>query len=72
MNVSIPPGIMFTLAHPDAAENASKGRRIDRADSYRGLRWWTSQNSRSASKPKGAEPEECCSTQSACLAAVRA
>ena len=72
MNVSIPPTIMFTLTHPDAVETSSKGRSTGRAERYRGLRWWTSQRTTRAVTPKGEEREECCSTQSARLAAARA
>jgi hypothetical protein len=72
MNVSIPPGIMLTLTHPDAAETTGKDRLASRAERYRGLRWWTSQRTRSTVTAKGEEREECCSTQSARLATVRA
>ena len=72
MNVLIPPSIMFTLTHPDAAEASSRGRVTGPADRYRGLRWWTSQKSRNAVTPEPTEQETCCSTQSARLAAVRA
>ncbi|NIV39497.1 MAG: hypothetical protein GWN58_61845 [Anaerolineae bacterium] len=72
MNVSIPPGIMFTLTHPDAVETSSKGRPTDRAERYRGLGWWTSQRTQGTVTPESEEREECCSTQSARLATVRA
>ena len=72
MNVLIPPTIMFTVTHPDAAETSRKGRPTGRAVRYRGLRWWTSQRTRSTITAKSEEREECCSTQSARLATVRA
>ena len=72
MNAFVPPTIMFTVTHPDAVGTFSKSRPADRAERYRGLRWWTSQKTRNAVTPKGVEQEKCCSTQSARLAAVRA
>ena len=65
MNVLIPPTIMFTLTHPDAAETASEGRPIGRVERYRGLRWWTSQKSKNTVISKDAEPEKSCSACSA-------
>ena len=72
MNVSIPPSIMFTLTHPDAAETTNKGRPTDRVERYRGLKWWTSQRTRSAVTAKEKKREACSPTQVARLATVRA
>ena len=49
----VPPTIMFTLTHPDAAETSSEGRPTGRVVRSDRLRWWTSQKSQKRRHTKG-------------------
>lgn len=54
MNVNVPPGMMHSMAHPDAAGNARSGQPAGRPEAVHWFAYWSNVRPRNASAQQGA------------------